>query len=358
MKWAPRASVLVVLAGCSTPNGPGSPDGAATAVQAGGGPSGGTAMAGDAGGARPTSGQAGGALSSGGSTGAVSTSAAGNAQGGDGGAAGSMDVNAGAESSASGNGNGGTEPSGGTAGGGTPPDPATGGANTSIDGGSPPATSTAPDLDTFRLVVIGSSTSAGEGASSSEHGWVSLLTAALGERAPGAFSGRNLSVGGYSSESLLPGSGSSGNIDDAIDEGPNLIVVALAGSNDLSAGVDGETFFERLRAVRGAGEDAGIPVFFVSTAPKDLSDGERETLRDWASEMGETFEPCRIPDQDAEYSPCFLDVFDALANDSLGIDSAFSAGDGIHLNDAGHEEIFRVAEEIIEPYLCSRVACE
>ena len=52
-----------------------------------------------------------------------------------------------------------------------------------------------------------------------------------------------------------------------------------------------------------------------------------------------------------------IDVFDPLANAGLGVRSEFSAGDGIHLNDAGHAAIFELAEAVIEPYVCSVTAC-
>ena len=51
------------------------------------------------------------------------------------------------------------------------------------------------------------------------------------------------------------------------------------------------------------------------------------------------------------------DIFAPLANASLGVASAYGAGDGIHLNDGGHARIFEVAEAIVKPYVCSRVAC-
>ncbi|HEY3497804.1 MAG TPA: SGNH/GDSL hydrolase family protein, partial [Polyangiaceae bacterium] len=204
--------------------------------------------------------------------------------------------------------------------------------------------------------VIGSSTAAGEGASSSSRGWVSLLASALEDRVAGSFSSRNLSVGGYTTSNLVPGSSSSGSIDDALDLEPNLVIVALAGSNDLSNGVSTETFLDRLGAIRDAGVDAGIPVFFVSTAPKDLSDDEQQALADWTDEMRDAFGSCWTPD-DASYAPCFIDIFDALANSSLGIADEYGSGDGIHLNDAGHARIFEIAEAIVEPYVCSMTAC-
>jgi lysophospholipase L1-like esterase len=211
-------------------------------------------------------------------------------------------------------------------------------------------------LDSFTLAVIGSSTAAGEGASSSSRGWVNLLAKELEAQVVGDVATQNLSVSGYSTDDLLPNSNADGNVDDAIDQQPNLILVALAGSNDLSSGVSSETFLSRLTAIRDAAFDEGIPVFFLSTAPKDLSNDEREALRSWAQQMGEEFGECWTPDI-SDYSPCFIDIFDALANSSLGISSEYSAGDGIHLNDAGHQVIFELTRDVVEPYVCSMTEC-
>jgi lysophospholipase L1-like esterase len=206
-------------------------------------------------------------------------------------------------------------------------------------------------------VVIGSSTAAGEGASSSSQGWVSLLAASLGQTVTTSFDTDNIAVGGYTTIELLPDSGADGSIDDALDRKPNLVILSLAGSNDLSAGTSTSTFLSRLETIESHANDAGVPVFFVSTAPKDLSTDEKETLRDWTLEMKTRFSSCWVPGRSSEYSPCFIDVFEALANSSLGVASEYSAGDGIHLNDAGHEVIFDAAREIVEPYVCSMTAC-
>ena len=87
-----------------------------------------------------------------------------------------------------------------------------------------------------------------------------------------------------------------------------------------------------------------------------MSTSERETLAEWAEIMPQRFGSCPIP-AGADHSPCMIDIFDALANDSLGIAGEFSAGDGIHLNDRGHAEIFRIAQDVIEPYVCSVTRC-
>jgi lysophospholipase L1-like esterase len=214
-----------------------------------------------------------------------------------------------------------------------------------------------PMLTSFKLTVIGSSTAAGEGASSSAKSWVALLARSLDDAVVPTFNSSNLAVGGYTTVELLPGSKADGSIDDAISGGPNLILVSLAGSNDLSAGTSQSTFLSRLTSMRDTARTAGVPVFFVSTAPKDLSDSERRALRDWATAMSTAFATCWVPERDTAYGPCFIDIFAPLANASLGVASAYGAGDGIHLNDAGHARIFEVAEAIVKPYVCSRVAC-
>ena len=215
----------------------------------------------------------------------------------------------------------------------------------------------APMLTSFKLTVIGSSTAAGEGVSSSAKGWVALLARSLDDAVVPTFNSSNLAVGGYTTVELLPGSKADGSIDDAISGRPNLILVSLAGSNDLSAGTSQSTFLSRLTSVRDTAQAAGVPVFFVSTAPKDLSDSERRELRDWATAMSTTFATCWVPERATPYGPCFIDIFAPLANASLGIASTYGAGDGIHLNDAGHARIFEIADAIVKPYVCSRVAC-
>ena len=254
-------------------------------------------------------------------------------------------------------GSGGVPASGGRGGTGGTPD-ASGGASAS---GGQPGTGAggggSPMLTSFKLTVIGSSTAAGEGASSSAKSWVGLLARSLDDAVVPTFNSSNLAVGGYTTVELLPGSTADGSIDDAISGRPNLILVSLAGSNDLSAGTSQSTFLSRLTSVRDAAQTAGVPVFFVSTAPKDLSDSERRELRDWATAMSTTFATCWVPERATAYGPCFIDIFAPLANASLGVASAYGAGDGIHLNDAGHARIFEVAEAIVKPYVCSRVAC-
>src|SRR5262245_61695623 len=64
----------------------------------------------------------------------------------------------------------------------------------------------------FHLVVIGSSTAAGFGASDAETPWAARLENTMAELAPAAFTLTNLAVGGHTTADLQPGSGTRGNV--------------------------------------------------------------------------------------------------------------------------------------------------
>lgn len=352
MRRAIGLSVVSLLLGGGACTGAGTDDGGAgRAPGAGMSGSTGGAARGGAGGA--SNGAAAGAAQ------AATSGAAGSAVGGVGGAGGTpgaagSGVAAGAGGSAGragADGSAGLGGSGGRGGAGASGNDA-GMAGSGDDGGSP----NAPTLTSFTLTVLGSSTAAGEGASSSSQGWVNLLAGDLERTIVGDYATHNLAVGGYTTAELVPDSGASGSIDDALETEPDLIIVALAGSNDLSAGTSTSTFLSRLTSIRDHAREAGVPVFFLSTAPKDLSTEEKQMLRDWGDEMETRFSSCWVPGQ-SDYSPCFVDVFEPLANGSLGVASEYSAGDGIHLNDAGHALIFETVRDVVRPYVCSRIAC-
>jgi lysophospholipase L1-like esterase len=185
--------------------------------------------------------------------------------------------------------------------------------------------------------------------------WVGLLESALS--AVANVDVINFASGGYTTLELLPDSGASGSIDNAISEQPDLIVVALAGSNDLAIGVSNANFMSRLTQLRDTARAAGIPMFFVGTTPKDLSDEERFQLADWSEQMNDSFDTCWVP-ANATYSPCFIEVFGELANEDFGIKSQYVAADGFHHNDAGHQVIFQQAVQIIQPYMCTATECD
>lgn len=227
----------------------------------------------------------------------------------------------------------------------------------------PPADAAIAPLDAgglpadFTLAILGSSTAAGDGASSPASAWAAQIENTLNARLEGELLLYNFASGGFISSDLLPGSGHPGSIDAALAIEPDLILVALAGSNDVSAGTTDAELTSRLGQLRDSAFAAGSPVFFFSTAPKSLSVPERERLASWAVSLGQSFASCPIPADGAAYAPCFIDVFTPLADASLGLAAAYDSGDGIHINDAGHAVIYDRVRRIVEPFVCSRARC-
>lgn len=213
------------------------------------------------------------------------------------------------------------------------------------------------DLPPFRIAIIGSSTAAGVGASNGDKAWASALYEDLEAIALGPVELENLAVGGYTALDLQSGSESDGNVDDAIALAPDLLIVGLAGSNDIAPDMDTETFIGQLESVRRAAEDAGIPTFFMETLPKNLSAVDRELLQGWGRAMREAFGSCWVPEREAPYEACFMEVFEPLADAELGLAPEFDSGDGSHLNDLGHLILARFASASVVPYMCQHVAC-
>lgn len=212
-------------------------------------------------------------------------------------------------------------------------------------------------LPDFHITVIGSSTANGIGASTGDFAWVTQLDEALSARVATTYSTSNLAVGGYKAAHLVPGSGAPGSVDEAIAEKPDLIVVALAGSNDIEPGFTTEQFMSQMALVRDAARAAGIPTFFMSPLPKSLGVGERELLAEWSERMAAEFAECWIPGTTKAYAPCYIDVFQALADPSLGLATAFDSGDGQHPNDLGHALLFDAVDAVVQPYVCTKTEC-
>lgn len=225
-----------------------------------------------------------------------------------------------------------------------------------VSGCGGPAAGEVDDTVPFHMVVIGSSTAAGFGASRDGTAWADLVHATMTERAPAAFTLTNLAVGGHTTADLQPGSGVRGNVDDAIALAPQLLVVGLGGSNDLSGEMTTDRFVAELEQVRGAAESAGIPTFFMGTLPKNLTPWDRELLKEWDAAMAARFGTCWVPGDGAPHEQCFIGVFDVLADAALGLAPEYDSGDG-HPNDAGHALLFERSLRVIEPYVCATIEC-
>ncbi len=178
----------------------------------------------------------------------------------------------------------------------------------------------------LRVVVLGSSTAAGTGASSNQ-GWVDLLHNYLRTQLP-KHQLFNLAVGGYTTRDVLPTGNANHNITQALALNPSVILVNLP-SNDVAKGISDAESTRNFATLREVADAAGIPIYFTTTQPRNFgSSGGRERLAAQADQIKTLF------------SPYVIGIYSELADDNQRIKPQYGSGDGIHLNNAGHQFIF------------------
>jgi lysophospholipase L1-like esterase len=204
--------------------------------------------------------------------------------------------------------------------------------------------------ETLRIVVLGSSTAEGVGASTPDSAWVGRYAEVLRRQDP-AYEIINLARGGYTSFHLqssgfIPPEGkpepdTTRNITKALSLSPDAIILTLP-SNDAAwnmSMLEQIGNFERIAAEAAAN---GVLMWVSTTQPRNLTQAQRQnliTMRDWV--LG-------------RYAERALDFWTGLATDDGTIVPWADSGDGVHLNDGGHALLAsRVAEARIPEVLGS-----
>jgi len=190
--------------------------------------------------------------------------------------------------------------------------------------------------DSLHIVVLGSSTAAGAGASPRDSAWVWRYRAYLTD-IDSDFEVTNLAVGGYTTYHIQPNEYESPegrvsrdtlrNITRAIALGADAIIINLP-SNDAAKKfsiIEQTQNFERVAA---KADSAGIPLWVCTTQPRNLPDSGRMnliTIKDWVL---------------SRFGDHALDFWSELAVEDGSMRSAYNSGDGVHLNNAGHGVLF------------------
>lgn len=202
-------------------------------------------------------------------------------------------------------------------------------------------------------VVLGSSTAAGIGAPPNQ-GWAARLAAQM---RPANVNLVNLARGGLQSSQALPaGEPAPGgqpppdpavNVDAALAHTPALLILAFP-SNDAAAGVPAAESVANLRkvvahAASRPGRSAATLV--LGTQPRAGLDATQRTA---------------LVETDAraasEFGPCFVPLREALSDPDGEPAAAYAAGDGIHLNAAGHALILARVNAALTSARCVRLA--
>jgi lysophospholipase L1-like esterase len=193
-----------------------------------------------------------------------------------------------------------------------------------------------------KIVVLGSSTAFGDGASIKDSAWVNRYKKYVQDINP-LNEVINLAKGGYTTYHILPsGSYTTGkpnpdvnrNITKALSYEPDAIIINLP-SNDAAALYPVQDQLKNYDLVLSKADSAGVPVWVATTQPRNMAFPNQINLvvmRDSTiSRFGEMA----------------IDFWTELADSATvgSINDDYDSGDGVHLNDAGHRLLF---ERVIE----------
>jgi acyl-CoA thioesterase-1 len=212
-------------------------------------------------------------------------------------------------------------------------------------GGTPAPAGPAPE----RWVVLGSSTAAGVGAAPGQ-GWAALLGAHWA--AEGVAIDNASRAGAVTFQALpvatprpdgRPPTVPAMDVDTLLAAAPRVVILAFP-SNDAMAGYGADETVANLLLLRSRAQARGAAVLVLSSQPRnDAGPAQRETQRATDEALA------------AGVGPCFVDVRSGLADADGRIAAAYSAGDGVHLNDAGHRWMFERVSAVLAAGACVRL---
>ncbi|PSL25856.1 GDSL-type esterase/lipase family protein [Chitinophaga ginsengisoli] len=202
----------------------------------------------------------------------------------------------------------------------------------------------------YRIVVLGSSTAAGMGATPN-HSWVYLYTQYLKGINTG-YQVYNLAVGGYTTYDInptgyvpppdRPSPDTAHNITKALSLQPDAIIINLP-TNDVGRGytiAEQQANYQRVISLATA---QNVKVWVCSTQPRNDYSAQMvanlKTMRDW------TF---------SYFGDKSIDFWTGMNQPNDSIKWAYSYGDGIHFNDSGHYVLYtRAVARNIPQALCN-----
>ena len=210
-----------------------------------------------------------------------------------------------------------------------------------IKGGSLEDVSNAPfsiveDDNTCRIVVLGSSTAEGSGASPRDSAWVNRYAAFLSRDS--RYEVINLGRGGYNTYHILPtGTESPGigvaidlqrNVTKALSYGPSTIIVNMP-SNDAASNYSLNQQMRNFELVAQAAQNAGVEIYICTTQPRNFTNAALTQIQ--------------IDVRDSifrRFGDHAIDFWSGVADPTGRIIPQYDSGDGVHLNNSGHRILY------------------
>jgi lysophospholipase L1-like esterase len=199
------------------------------------------------------------------------------------------------------------------------------------------------------IVILGSSTAAGTGPKDITNAWVSRYIAYL-EEINHDHRVINLAKGGYTTYHMMPRDYVPPEGRPKPDPGrciamallldPSAIIINLP-SNDAAYGYSVVEQLANYDSILTAADLESVPIWITTTQPRNLSIEKRQNLMDMRDSTWSRFGSKAV------------DFWTSLAQEDGRIDSAFDCGDGVHVNDLGHNILFErvVAAAVLDSVL-------
>jgi len=195
-------------------------------------------------------------------------------------------------------------------------------------------------------VVLGSSTAAGVGASQGQS-WTTLLDSTL--RSRGLRLDNRARSGATTYQALprdttrsngRPATDPSQDVDVALMGAPRTIILAFP-SNDATSGFAPAETIANLLLMQRRAQQRGVAVLVLSSQPRDdASPAAREAMNASDAALAAALGACFVPLR--------ADLTDAQGR----LATRYAAGDGVHLNNAGHRLIFNRLWDTVTSGLC------
>jgi acyl-CoA thioesterase I len=201
-----------------------------------------------------------------------------------------------------------------------------------------------------KWVIMGSSTAAGTGASTSAKSWAGLLQAGIAANnllvVNIAKTGATTYEGLATSSPPVAGQPSPDptvNVTAALAQSPKALLLSYP-TNDTALDYSATETVGNLLAIRAAAVAANVRVIVLSTQPRDLSPAQLARLVEIDDAMS------------AAVGACFVAVRTDLAGVDSKLNTSYDSGDGIHPNDAGHALIHQRVRALIDTGSCVNLA--
>lgn len=192
-----------------------------------------------------------------------------------------------------------------------------------------------------RWVIMGSSSAFGAGASRYELSWAGQLEKLAAEYGAEVI---NIARGGYTTYHAMeticavnaarPQPDLSHNVEQAILKGADIVFLSFP-SNDAASNFSAEEAAFNLIYMRAFFAERRIPVVILGSQPRNMSAAKQRLL----TELDLLLKP--------RMSPCFVELYPQLVDNTGNLATQFNSGDGVHLNDLGHALVFDTLKKLL-----------